>query len=50
MNEEENLDVELHLYRNLGWEHFMLDTQEGRGRAVKGKKWQGLHIPEPKEG
>ncbi|CAK9080955.1 unnamed protein product, partial [Durusdinium trenchii] len=40
MNEEENLDVELHLYRNLGWEHFMLDTQEGRGRAVKGKKWQ----------
>ena len=43
------LDVELHLYQNLGWEHFRLDTEEGRGRALKGRKWQGLHILEPKE-
>ena len=35
-------DVELHPYRNLGLEHFRLDTKEG--------KWQGLHTPEPKEG
>ena len=32
------LDVELHPYRNLGWEHFRLDTKEGRGRALKGRK------------
>ena len=32
-------DVVLHLYRNLGWEHFKLDTKEGRGRAMKGRKW-----------
>ena len=31
-------DVELHLYWNLGWEHFRLDTKEGRGRALKGRK------------
>ena len=43
------LDVELHLYQNLGWEHFMLDTKEGRVRAMKGRKWPVLHILEPKE-